>query len=92
MVLHEISSEQKRENCVCARFWESVDEPSVAIWRKSDVQVHICANKQSGSEMGSWNLGWQGASDRRTHHSHRKWSPESEIVAPRATERKIRDR
>ena len=27
-------------------------------------------NRQSGSEMGPWNLGWQGANDRRTHHSH----------------------
>ena len=48
-------------------------------------QVHIRANKQSGSEMGPWNLGWQGASDRRTHDSHGKWGPEREIVAPRAT-------
>ena len=73
------------ENCVCARFWESVHEPSVAIRSKSDVQVHIRANRQPGSEMGPWNLGWQGANDRRTHHSHWKWGPESEIVAPRAT-------
>ena len=72
-------------------FGESVHEPSVAIRRKSDVQVHIRANRQSGSEMGPWNLGWQGANDRRTHHSHGKWGPESEIVAPRATGRKIRD-
>ena len=42
--------------------------------------------------MGTWNLGWQGANDRRTHYSHGKWGPESEIVAPRATGRKIRDR
>ena len=59
--------------CVCACFWESVHEPSVAIRRKSGVQVHIRENKQSGSEMGPWNLGWQGANDRRTHHSHGKW-------------------
>ena len=57
----------------CACFWESVHEPSVAIRRKSDVQVHIRANRQSGSEMGTWNLGWQGANDRRTHFSHGKW-------------------
>ena len=40
MVLAEISSEKQRQNCVCACFWESVHEPSVAIGRKSDVQVH----------------------------------------------------
>ena len=39
----EISSEKRRENCVCTCFWESVHEPSAAIWRKSDVQVtHPC--------------------------------------------------
>ena len=59
------SSGKRREICVCARFWESVHEPSVAIRRKSDVQVHGRANGQSGSEMGPWNLGWQGANDRR---------------------------
>ena len=48
----EISSEKRRENCICACFWESVHEPSVAIRRKSDVQVHVHANRQSGSEMG----------------------------------------
>ena len=37
MVPDEISSEKRRENCVCACFRESVHEPSVAIWRKSDV-------------------------------------------------------
>ena len=42
---------------------KSVHEPSVAIRRKSDVQVHGRANRQSGSEMGPWNLGWQGAND-----------------------------
>ena len=41
--------------------------------RESDVQVRIRANRQSGSEMGPWNLGWQGANDRRTYHSHGKW-------------------
>ena len=82
---------KRRENCVCTCFCESVHEPSVAIGRKSDVQVHIRANRQSGSEMVPRNLGWQGANDRRTHHSHGKWGPESEIVAPRATGRKIRD-
>ena len=44
------------------------------------------ANRQSGSEVGPWNLGWEGANDRRTHHSHGKWGPESDIVAPRASE------
>ena len=82
---------KRRENCVCTCFCESVHEPSVAIGRKSDAQVHIRANRQSGSEMVPRNLGWQGANDRRTHHSHGKWGPESEIVAPRATGRKIRD-
>ena len=43
------------------------------------------------SEMVSWTLGWQGANDRQTHHSLGKWGPEIEIVAPRATGRKIRD-
>ena len=33
-------------------FGKTVHEPSVAIRRKSDVQVHNRANKQSGSEMG----------------------------------------
>ena len=37
VVPDEISSEKRRENCVCAQFWESVHEPSVAIRRKSDV-------------------------------------------------------
>ena len=102
LVPDEVSREKRRENCVCSCFWESVHEPSVAIRRKSDVQVHIRGNRQSGSKMGPWNLGWQGANDRRTHHSHAKWGPERdhshakwgperEIVAPRATGRKIRD-
>ena len=70
----------------CVRvFWESKNEPSVAIRRKSNVQVHGRADRQSGSEVGPWNLGWQGANDRRTHQSNGKWGPESEIVAPRAT-------
>ena len=30
----DISSEKRRENCICACFWESVHEPSVAIRRK----------------------------------------------------------
>ena len=80
MVPDKISSEKRRENCVCTCFWESVHEPSVAIWRKSDVQVHIRANRQSGSKMRPWNLGWQGII-----------LTENEIVAPRATGRKIRD-
>ena len=58
MVFDVISSEKRRENCVCAR---------------SDVQVQGRANGQSGSEMGPWNLGWQGANDRRAHHSHGQW-------------------
>ena len=33
-------------------FGESIHEPSVALWRKGDVQVHRRADKQSGSEMG----------------------------------------
>ena len=70
----------KNEAC----FRESVHEPSVAVRRKSDVQVHGRANRQSGSEVGLWNLCWQGANDRRTHYSHGEWSPESKIVAPRA--------
>ena len=69
----EISSRTRRKNCVCACFRESVHEPSVAFPRKGDVQAHIRANRQSGSEVGPWNLGWQGANDRRTHHSHGKW-------------------
>ena len=81
----EVSSEKRRENCICACFWESVHEPSVAIRRKSDVQVHNRANRQSGSEMEPWNLGWQGTNDRRTQHSHGKWGPESKIVALGAT-------
>ena len=32
MESHAVSSEERRENCVCACFWESVHEPSVAIW------------------------------------------------------------
>ena len=72
MVPDEISSEKRRKNFVCACFWESVHEPSVAIRKKSDVQVHIRANWQSGSEMVPRNLGWQGANDRRTHHGSRK--------------------
>ena len=56
---------KRRKNCVCACFLESVHEQSVATRRKSDVQVHIRANRQSVSEMGPWNLGWQGANDRR---------------------------
>ena len=56
----------------------------LSIRKKSDVQVHRRANKQSGSEMGSWYLGWQSANDRRTHHSHGECIPESKIVAPRA--------
>ena len=48
-------------------FGESIHEPSVALWRKGDVQVHGRADKQSGSEMGSWYLGRQSANDRRTH-------------------------
>ena len=31
--------------------------------------------------------GWQGANDRRAHHSHGKWGPESKIVALRATKK-----
>ena len=77
--------EKRRENCMCACFLESIHGPSVAIRRKSDVQAHGRANRQSGSEMEPWNLSRQGASDRRTHHSHGDWSPESKIVAPRAT-------
>ena len=61
----EISSVKLRENCICACFWESIHEPSVAIRRKNDVQVHGRANRQSGSEMGPWNLGWQGMTDER---------------------------
>ena len=38
-----------------------VHETSVAIRRKSDVQVHIRANKESETEMGPWNVGWRGA-------------------------------
>ena len=53
VVLDEISGEKRRENCVCACFWESVHEPSIAIRRNSDVQVHIRANRQSGSEEGA---------------------------------------
>ena len=37
--------------------------------------------------MGTWNLSWQGANGRRTHHSHGKWDSESEIVASHATRR-----
>ena len=62
-------------------FWEIVHEPSVAIRSKSDVQVHYRANRQSGSEMGPWNLGWQGANDRRTHHSHGKWGQRDRCTA-----------
>ena len=76
----EVSIKKRRENCVCACFWESVHEPSVAIGRKTDVQVHIRANKQSGSKMVLWYLGWQGANDRRTHQSHGKWGPESKMA------------
>ena len=82
--LTRFQGEKRRENCICACFWESVHEPSVAIRRKSDVQVHGRANRQSGSEIWPWNLGWQSDNDRRTHHSHGEWSPESMIVAPRA--------
>ena len=49
-------------------FWESMHESSIAIRRKSDVQVHGRADRQSGSEMEPWYLGGQGANDRRTHH------------------------
>ena len=72
MVLDEISSEKRREYCVCACFWKSVHEASVAIRRKSDVQVHGRADRQPASEMGPWNLDWQGANDRRTHLFSRK--------------------
>ena len=51
MVPDEIANEKRRENCVCACFGKSVHEPSVVIRRKSDVQVHIHANRQSGSDM-----------------------------------------
>ena len=36
MVPDEISGEKRRENCVCACFWESVHEPSVAIRRERE--------------------------------------------------------
>ena len=42
--------------------------------RVIDVQVHIRANRQSGSEMGPWNLFWQGADDRRTSFSRKMGS------------------
>ena len=51
---------------------ESVHEPSVAIWRKSDVQVHGRADRQSGSEMGPWYLGWQSTNDRRAQPFSRR--------------------
>ena len=69
-------------------FWESLHEPSVAIRRKSDILVHGRAERQSGSGMGPENLGWQGANDRRTHHSDGEWSPETKIVR---LKREIRD-
>ena len=70
MVPHQISSEKTDGRTAFVRvLGESVHE---AVRRKSDVQVHIRANRQSGPEMGPWNLGWQGANDRRTHYFHGK--------------------
>ena len=70
MVLDEISSEKRRENCVCVRFWKSVHEPSVAIRSKSDAQVDIRANRQSRPEMGHgiW-VGKAPMTDEHTIHT-----------------------
>ena len=36
--------------------------------------------------VGPWNLGWQGANDRRVYHSDRKRGSESKIVAAPAAQ------
>ena len=92
MVLDEISSEKRRENCVCACFWESVHAPSVAIRRKSDVQVQIPCQQAIWIRDGAHGI-WVGKAPMTDEHIilTENVRPESEIVAPRATGRKIRD-
>ena len=67
MVLDEISSEKRRENCVCACFWESVHEPSIAIRRKSDVQVHIPCQQAIWIRDGAHGI-WVGKAPMTDEH------------------------
>ena len=91
MVLDEISSEKRRENCVCACFGKAHTRQVLPFGEKVMCKYTSVPTGNLDQRWGPWSLGWQGANDRRTHHSHGNWGPESEIAAPRATGRKIRD-
>ena len=53
----EGSSENDGRTAFVRVLEKAIHEPSVAIRKKSDVQVHVRANRQSGSEMEAMESG-----------------------------------
>ena len=67
MELDEVPSGKRLENCICACFRESTHEPSVAIWRKSDVYKYMAV--PTGNLDQRWGHGiWVGKAPMTDEH------------------------
>ena len=93
MVLDEISIEEKdARTAFMRRFWESVHEPSRC--HSGERVMYKYTSVLPGNLDQRWGHGtWVGKAPMTDEHIilTEKWGSESEIVAPRATGRKIRD-